>query len=238
MHVDGQHVQGLRDVLRVEVAAAQHPLRVSEDQRVVGGRVDLGLKLALHVGDIFQHTPMNLGQAAQAVRVLAVRVARVVDAAGRHQVPHQLRRDDLPNVPPHLRDLRVVGLRMPVQSHERHRGRDVRTLHALDRQRDRLAADSADELRAVDQSEAVLGLKGGLGEVVLLQKRVRDFRECFSPGAKALALPQDVQGDVRERNEVPACAHGALVAHVGHESRVEEVDELLERLEGNAAAAL
>jgi len=100
---------------------------------------------------------------------------------------------------------------------------------------EREPAQRADELRAVDEREALLGpehqrLEPGGGE--------RKGGGLAAPGHDALALADEREREVGERRQVAAGPDRSLRWDHGQDVSIEQRDELLERLEPDAREAL
>src|SRR5581483_6888688 len=71
---DGKLIGGKRERLAMEIAAADHFVRVGKDERIVGSAVDLDGERGANVRKRIAHSTVNLRRTAQAVRILHARI--------------------------------------------------------------------------------------------------------------------------------------------------------------------
>ncbi len=199
----GGVVEGERQRLAVEVAA-RHDRTRREDERVVGGGVDLDPQDALELRQRVARRAMDLRHAAQAVRVLEpmieVGAVRLPDLAVAQELAKVACRRDLPGVWPRG-DQRLL---------ERGAGSEHRLeAHGADdvggqRQAQRIvmgqAADATHELGPVEERQPFLG-----AELERFEARARQRRRPWPRAGtvhRGLALPDDDQCDVCQRGQV------------------------------------
>jgi hypothetical protein len=176
----GQDIERLRHRLSMKVAARDH-LAVGEDQRIVGGGVELHGSRLLGESNGVGHRAENLGCAAEAVGILhsgVVFPVRLADLAVAQQLAHQVGGLALPPVRTGLVDPGIEWCRRAPECLEAHcRGRRRRAPEnpgIVHQQRQ----DRGLHLRAVDEGQAFLrcepkGPQAGAGECPRSRCRVR-----------------------------------------------------------------
>ena len=128
-------------------------------------------------------------------------------------------------------DARVEGHVGALERVERQRADHVGALHQAAGVREREPAHGGDELGAVDERQALLGLEDERRESGGPQRLGRGHK---APLDEALALADEHERQVRERGEVAARAHRALRGDDRVHAPVEHRDQSLERLEANS----
>ena len=146
--------------LPVEVAAAED-VAAGEDERVVRDAVDLGLDDGAGVGEHVAAGPVHLGHATQAVRVLhlAAEAMRLQDLAVAEQGADVLGHAGLPRMRAEGLDPRVEGLEAALQGFEAHGRQHVGGKGEMEGALEHEGSVGAHQLGAVDEREAVFGMK-------------------------------------------------------------------------------
>ncbi len=225
---DGQHVEGERDRLAVEVAARDDEVLVGEDQRVVGGRVHLDGQDAPGVLQAVAHRPVHLGHAAERVRVLDLGAVGVAldDLRVAEQRAQVLGDGHLARVRPRGVDRGEEGPVAPEQPLEGHRPGQVRGLGQRLAAEERQRAHRAHRLGAVHQRQALLGLEHHRLEPGAGQRGASGEPLVADEG---LALADEHQRQVGQRREVARGAHAAALGDDRDDAAVQHVERELER---------
>ena len=196
---DRQEVAGQRHRGPVEVPARLHAA-VGQDHRVVDGRAQLGGGDGLHVSPRVARGPVHLRSAAHRVGVLH---ARIVVAVARHDLgPGEQPREiggtaRLAGLGAHGHEVGGEGAVRAEQRLRRHGRRDVRHLEQPLQVVEGQQQHPEDAVRAVDQSEALLG-----GQRERLDRRRGEplrRRDALAGGRPDLALAHQRQAAVSER---------------------------------------
>ncbi len=213
----------------MEVSAREHGAIV-EDERVVRRGVELRRDQPLGESDGLEHRPVHLRHAAQRVGVLHARVVRTVrlaDLAPFEQGAQQGCRFLLGGLPARLVDARVERRRRAEQRLERRGTGRVCRHPAAPCPLERECGHRCVRLCAVDQREPLLGAERDGGQAVGAQHLRRGPDALRGP---ELALADEREREVRERREVAAGAHRALLGdrrvEAGAEHPAEQVHEL------------
>ena len=228
---------------------------LGEDQRVIGGGVDLDLDEVLDIVKVLAADALDLRHAAEAVVILhALLIVRMhdvvleVDLAGSlgdaggaldelHHVGSGL---DLGGVGAGLLDALVKRAGLAADGFKRQRGRDlgelVQALGVVHVQ----ARHTGEHCGAVEQHQAVLGLELKLdgGNAGLFQRFLCRHALTLIEGL-GLGHADENGDDVSHGGKVAAGAHAALPGHDGMHTLVEQLDKALndDRTQaGNAAA--
>ena len=163
--------------LTVEVAVRDELAALGEDERIVGGGVQLDRDGLLGVRQQIPARAVNLRRAAQRVRVLHL-VAPAVRLDDRRALdqPNDVRgRLRLSRKRSERLDLRPEADARALERLDREGAGDVRNLREPAGPHERERADRAHELRAVDEREPFLGLQAdGLEARVSERLRARD----------------------------------------------------------------
>ena len=245
---DREEVGGERDRLAVEVAGGVGEARVAavrrrpvlaeakierltlvgEEERVVGGGVDLALRDGARVFDGVPRRAVDLRSAAQGVRVLHGAGA-LDEVAALDELAHARGAADLAGMPAGLMHLRVERARAAAHRLEGQRGGVVADVGEALRVVDAEGQHRRGEVHAVDEGEAFLERRRDRLRVEAeeLRKLAGVARRRIVRGAEA-AFAEERREGVRERAEIAARADGALHGHERNHAaiqhRLDDVD--------------
>jgi hypothetical protein len=208
-----------------------------EHERVVGRGVELDVEDAPQVVQRVADGAVDLGHAAERVRVLdLVRRAVVVGLEARvAEEVAQLRRDgDLAGVRPRQLVRRRVRHVRPEQRLHGHRRRDRGRAGQPVRVREQERPDRAHQLGPVEERQPLLRLEDERLEARLPQGQERRHHVPFE---LHLAAPDERQGEVGERREVAGRPDAPLLRHDGVDAEGKEVDQPVDELRPAAGVA-
>ncbi len=218
-HGDRQQVGGHRHRFAVGIGLGYHPVgfRRTQQQRVVGGRVEFGLYLPRRVGQLVTAGAMDLRYRADAQGILGADAAGVLQYLAASQQGSQIGGDPLhPGMRLERNDLGVERRQLAAQGLEAHRPDHVGPLRQALRVVQGQAGEAGHARRAVDQAEPVLGSQA---------HRRQAFRRQRGGGRHDAAAVADLadaeQGDADVRH-VGQVAHRALGRHLRGNAVVEQ----------------
>ena len=196
----------------MKISARDHFAAVDEDHRIIGSAIDLGLHDARDIAKGVAHRPVDLRHAAKRVAVLhavAILVGLSQLASGK-ELPQPARGLDLSAMRARVMNPRVESGIRSEERIERQSTDDVGATHeplSLDH---RVRQKRRDDLRSVDERQAVFRVQANLLEP---GARERFFAGKPLAAIKRFALADQDERDMGERSEVPARAHRPFLWH-------------------------
>ena len=247
---DLREVERERDRLAVEVAAADDPPApgrdrvdvghpaAGEDERVVGGRVELDVEDAAQVVERVAHRPVDLRHAAQRVRVLdlvGVAVVAGLQAAVAKEVAELGGDRDLARMRP---GQLVGGRERDVGAEERldaHRGGDARRPHEPVRVGQQRVPPTAPIIWVPLSSASPSFARRTSGSSPASRRAMSDG--STAPTELDLAATDERQREVGERREVARRADAALLRHDRVDAPAQHLQEPIHEQRPAAAVA-
>jgi hypothetical protein len=216
-----EHARAVGGVVRVVREALVRRAGVQQDERVVGGRVELDRDLLRRERDRVAHGPQHLRGAAERVGVLHLARDAVHEGTPREEAPEVRRGGARPRVGPHRVHRRMERPGRAAQRLDGHGRGDLGRADEAVGVDARQRRDGGRELGPVGDGQAVLGLQLEPGDPGLGHGLAGGHLLAPEARPRGVVPGREHEPEVRQRREVPGGATRSLRRHDRRDAGVE-----------------